>query len=220
LTELLQMTSADGAVYFRALRPFEPTLVLVQETRPPGRTFALQLRAEPGAGNQPMEVLAPNAGGSTTAATGTPPTPSIEITEASPTPKRLGYVALTRYAAQQVYAPERVLRLLDGVYQSPVPAGRAVPLIRGASVLADVEAVPIGSWSEDSGLYVTAVKLRNRSPRAIELDPRTALRGEWLAATFQHYRILPAGHEADTSAVYLISTRPFSDALGLPQGRR
>ena len=60
LTERLQVTSADGAVYLRALEPFEPTLVLVQETEAPGRTFALQLRAEAGASTTPVEILAPN----------------------------------------------------------------------------------------------------------------------------------------------------------------
>ena len=59
LTERLQVTSADGAVYLRALEPFEPTLVLVQETEAPGRTFALQLRAEAGASTTPVEILAP-----------------------------------------------------------------------------------------------------------------------------------------------------------------
>jgi hypothetical protein len=40
------------------------------------------------------------------------------------------------------------------------------------------------------------------------LDPRD-LRGAWLTATFQHHRLLPKGDEADTTAVYLISARPF-----------
>jgi hypothetical protein len=66
----------------------------------------------------------------------------------------------------------------------------------------------------------TAVRLRNRTYKPVILDPRTALRGEWLAATFQYARLLPAGHEADTTAVYLISARPFADALGVVPGRR
>ncbi len=87
------------------------------------------------------------------------------------------------------------------------PANRAM----GAAI----EATPLASWADETGLYVTAVRLRNRTHRAVILDPRTALRGEWLAATFQHARLFPHGHEADTTAVYLISARPFADALGL-----
>ncbi|MGH2708393.1 MAG: DUF3438 family protein, partial [Actinomycetota bacterium] len=43
LLEVLQTTAADGAVYWRALAPFESTLVLVQETAPPGRTYSFYL---------------------------------------------------------------------------------------------------------------------------------------------------------------------------------
>jgi hypothetical protein len=59
LLEVLQTTAADGAVYFRALAPFEPTLVLVQEAEAPGRTFAFQLRAEQGASTAPIEIVTP-----------------------------------------------------------------------------------------------------------------------------------------------------------------
>jgi hypothetical protein len=61
-------------------------------------------------------------------------------------------------------------------------------------------------------LYVTAVKLTNRWKKPQVLDPRT-LRGQWLAATFQHSRLLPAGDDADTTAVYLVSARPFEESL-------
>ena len=59
-----------------------------------------------------------------------------------------------------------------------------------------------------NGLYVTAVKLTNRTELPQTLDPRD-LQGTWLSATFQHHRLLPMGDEADTTAVYLISARPF-----------
>jgi integrating conjugative element protein (TIGR03749 family) len=200
-------------VYFRALEPFEPTLVLVQETEAPGRTFALELRAEAGASSTPMEILAPNEKN----AEGT--ADALLDVEAVPPPKRYGYVALTRFAAQQLYAPERLLRELEGVYRVPVPDRGTVPLVRTAAILAEIEATPLASWADETGLYVTAVRLRNRTARHVVLDPRTALRGEWLAATFQHARLFPAGHEADTTAVYLISARPFADALG-PVGKK
>ncbi len=61
-------------------------------------------------------------------------------------------------------------------------------------------------------LYVTAVKLRNLTRQAVTLDPRT-LRGMWLTAAFQHNRLLPNGDEADTTALYLISPRPFETSL-------
>ena len=113
-----------------------------------------------------------------------------------------GYVTLTRFAAQQLYAPARLLRDLPGVVRVPV-ARNEVALVRGASVRAE----PLVAWRAGD-LYLTAVKLTNRTDRALTLDPRT-LRGAWLSASFQHNRLLPKGDESDTTAVYLISARPF-----------
>ena len=70
-----------------------------------------------------------------------------------------------------------------------------------------VEGVPLVAWRAN-GLYVTAVKLTNRTEQALTLDPRN-LRGTWLTATFQHHRLFPKGDEADSTAVYLISARQF-----------
>ena len=56
---------------------------------------------------------------------------------------------------------------------------------------------------------MTAVQLSNTSHEAQELQAH-ALRGAWLATTFQHHRLLPAGDEAGHTVVYLISDRPFS----------
>ena len=117
-----------------------------------------------------------------------------------------GYVTLTRFAAQQLYAPARLLKDLPGVVRVPVKR-KKVPLVRGAAVTAE----PLVAWRAGD-LYLTAVKLTNRTDRALTLDPRT-LRGDWLTAAFQHNRLLPKGDESDTTALYLISKRPFAASL-------
>jgi len=76
-------------------------------------------------------------------------------------------------------------------------------LLHGLSL----QATPLASW-QSGRLYVTAVELVNTSDQPVELDPRD-LRGQWRAATFHHHRLLPFGSDADTTAVYLISDRPF-----------
>jgi integrating conjugative element protein (TIGR03749 family) len=115
-------------------------------------------------------------------------------------------IQLTRYAAQMLYAPARLLPTLPGVRQEPVDRSPVVGLYRGGQI----ETAPLGAWSSGS-LYVTAVRLTNRTGRAIdlELDMRW-LRGQWIAATPQHWRLSPHGAEADTTAVYLVSDRPFA----------
>ena len=89
-----------------------------------------------------------------------------------------------------------------------VPVNRtSVALIRGAAVMAE----PLVAWRAGDR-YLTAVKLTNRTDRALTLDPRT-LRGDWLSAAFQHNRLLKKGDEADTTALYLVSARPFEASL-------
>jgi integrating conjugative element protein (TIGR03749 family) len=113
---------------------------------------------------------------------------------------------LTRFAAQQMYAPARLLQDLPGVVRVPVKR-EPVALVRGDAV----EAMPLVSWRAGD-LYVTAAKLTNKTDRPQTLDPRT-LRGRWLTAAFQHNRLHEAGSEADRTVVYLISHRPFAASL-------
>ncbi len=123
------------------------------------------------------------------------------------TPRAISYIALTRFAAQALYAPLR-LRMSESHYtRVPLSTRRHVDLVRDAEVVAE----PLIGW-QAGGLFVTAVKLTNQSRRPVVLDPRR-LRGHWRAATFQHARLLPHGDLADTTAVYLISAQPFATAL-------
>jgi integrating conjugative element protein (TIGR03749 family) len=117
-----------------------------------------------------------------------------------------GYIPLTRFAAQQLYAPIRLVKDQPGIVRVPI-ARDPVDLVHGGTV----EAIPLVAWRAN-GLYVTAVKLTNRTDQPQILDPRD-LRGAWLTVTFQHHRLLPKGDEADTTAVYLISARPFEVSL-------
>ncbi len=123
-----------------------------------------------------------------------------------PGPGQPDYIQLTRFAAQQLYAPARLVSILSkarpGIVRVPVSRD-PVDLYHGGTV----EAIPLVAWRA-KGLYVTAVKFTNRTEHSQTLDPRN-LRGAWLTATFQHHRLFPKGDEADTTAVYLISARPF-----------
>ena len=125
-------------------------------------------------------------------------------------PQRPGYLALTRYAAQQLYAPTRLIEAQPGITRTPVTHER-VRLLRYASV----DAEPLASW-QASGLYLTAVKLTNRLRKPLTLDPRDLL-GRWHTATFQHTRLMPKGSTESSTAVYLVSDQPFEAALGLPK---
>lgn len=196
LQPLLRTQSVNGTVYLLANAPFDATRVLVR-TVDGGQIYLFDVSAsKEGGQTDPVQVFVKEVGENKSGQTNL----SIDSNE---TTAQYNYVALTRFAAQQLYAPARLVQDRPGIVRVPVARG-SIPLLRGAAV----DAAPLVAWRA-GGLYVTAVKLTNRSEQPQTLDPRD-LRGSWLTAVFQHNRLLAAGSEADTTAVYLISARPFA----------
>jgi len=190
----LRTQTVNGTVYWRAAAPFATTRVAIRELDS-GRMVLIDLQASfAPSDNVPIRVMLDK------------PTSGEKGAEATPGPLQHDYVHLTRFAAQQLYAPARLVSALPGVVRVPLQQ-EAVPLVRGGAV----EASPLIAWRAGAH-YVTAVKLVNRSTDPQVLDPR-ALRGQWLSATFQHARLLPVGDEADTTVVYLVSAQPFAAAV-------
>jgi integrating conjugative element protein (TIGR03749 family) len=121
----------------------------------------------------------------------------------------LGPVALTRFVAQQLYAPQRVLREVPGIRRVPMGTPETVSLYRSDQVIA----TPLGSW-QGGGLYVTVVKLTHTGHERLILDPRL-LKGRFVSATFQHNSLGPAGSSSDTTCVYLVTQHPFIASIFL-----
>ncbi len=190
---LLRTQSVNGTVYLLAHAPFGSNRLMVREIDS-GRICLFNVTStKKGGASHPMQIyVTGNAGTTKDSATAS--------SEAGP--DRPDYIQLTRFAAQQLYAPSRLLIDRPGIVRVPVKRD-TVDLLHGGMV----EATPLGAW-RSNGLYVTAVKITNRTNQAQTLDPRN-LRGAWLTASFQHHRLLPKGDAADTTAVYLISARPF-----------
>ena len=200
LQSQLRSISVNGSVYWLARAPFARTRVFVREVET-GRIYLFDLEASTTVKDttQVYVHVADDSNPNREAAT--------RRSQARGAPAH-DYISLTRLAAKKLYAPARLAGDLPGIHRRPVNVKTAVKgLYRGAKL----EARPLASWSAD-GLYVTAVYLRNRTPKSVLFDPRD-LRGAWLAATAQHARLLPAGERGDTTTLYLISDRPFADAL-------
>jgi len=208
--DALRTQIVDGTIYWTATREFPPTRVEVQATGS-GNIYLLDVSASktatvaapveisiPESKPQPAALIPTGPGQpQSQAATPTPPPP----------PKEQDYVTLTRMAAQHLYAPRRLHHIPEGVHRAGVAKAPTDRLVRGGVA----EALPLAAWRSGS-LYVTAVKLRNLTDAEVLLDPRN-LRGQWAACTFQHGRLLPKGDLRDTSAAYLISAKPFEEAL-------
>jgi integrating conjugative element protein (TIGR03749 family) len=194
LDSLLRTQTVNGTVYFLVSRTFPETRIVVRELDG-GQVYLLDVSAAADGGHSdPITVFIDESN------------TRHDSSSQNTSSRQHGYVSLTRYAAQQLYAPLRLLSAEPGIVRQPVRQV-AVELVPGNRV----EAIPLAAWRAGS-LYVTAVKLTNRRKKAQVLDPRT-LRGHWLSATFQHARLLPAGDDADTTALYLVSARPFEESL-------
>lgn len=200
LQPLLRTQSVNGTVYLLAHAPFEASRLMVRELDS-GRVYLLDVTAvEKDGDSHPVQIYV--AGESK-------PTENATRETDAAARGQPGYIQLTRFAAQQLYAPARLVNNWPGIVRVPVSRD-PVALLHGGTV----EATPLVAWRA-GGLYVAAVKLTNLIAHPQTLDPRD-LRGAWLTATFQHHRLLPQGDEADTTVVYLVSARPFDVSRQLP----
>ncbi|MEW8015097.1 MAG: TIGR03749 family integrating conjugative element protein [Candidatus Sedimenticola endophacoides] len=193
----LRIQSLGDRLFLLARAPFENVRLLIQSDV---SSMLVDLTTSDGP-QPPLELLADND------------QPNVDADEgADTTPAEVGYVSLVRHAAQALYAPERLIPRDGIIVREQVRRLPSDILVRGARVSAE----PVAAWRGEgpSGpLWVTAVRLQNRLTTPVVLDPRE-VRGQWLACAFQHARLLPAGREADTTTAYLVSDRPYLEALG------
>jgi integrating conjugative element protein (TIGR03749 family) len=97
-------------------------------------------------------------------------------------------VVLTRYAAQNLYAPLRTVEPVAGIGRVNLRRDLALDTLLPTL---PVRARALAAWRlEDQ--WVTAVRSPTPPARWLDLDPR-ALQGDFLAATFQHPNLGPAG---------------------------
>lgn len=225
----LRVQSAGGAIYLRASEPIEPTRLQLQDADS-GALILLDIAAEAApAGQAPLEPVriveaegAPTRYSDLTAAVtaddDTHDAVSRTVRE-TPVP-----VVLTRYAAQNLYAPLRTVEPVSGItrvnLKGNLPLDTLLPTL-------PVRTRALAAWRLD-GLWVTAVRLTNTSKRWLSLDPRD-LQGDFMTGAFQHNTLGPAGTPDDTSVVYLVTKghclaesllptiSPVNAALNLPE---
>ena len=206
--ERLRVQSAGGAVYLRASEPIEPTRLQLQDADT-GALILLDIAAEPPKdGEAELEPVRIVEGHSTPARYGDQPQgadapPTLAQDQAGARTARRETpvpVVLTRFAAQNLYAPLRTVEPLPGVMRvnlrRDLDLGTLMPSL-------PVRAAALASWRlEDQ--WVTAARLTNGSSSWITLDPRV-LQGDFLTATFQHETLGPRGTPEDTTVLYLVT---------------
>jgi len=198
--------AANGVLYIRALEAFSRTRIRVQGLHSQ-QIYLLDVVADESASVAAELIVM---------------TPESVVNHAKDkAQKKTGQdwrVRLSRYAAQQLYSPERLLQGDRAIKRIPV-VSRTIPLIRGGVI----EAVPQASW-QGGGLTVTAVRLQNTqthplklhfSPSSDGVNLSQLIRGHWLTATLQHLSLGARGQRDDTTTLYLVSGQSFADSIGV-----
>ncbi|MGQ3892037.1 TIGR03749 family integrating conjugative element protein [Legionella sp. CNM-4043-24] len=189
----IAVLKVQDALYLKGKEAFENKRLLVQ-LMPQGEVIILNLSAsDKVTANKPIEVL-------------------LEGKEEARTPANansfdINAITLTRFAIQSLYAPQRLLVIPEGVSRTPMQTRRLVSLVYGASM----EARPLISW-HGGAFYVSAVELKNLLNKEVIVDPRR-ISGNWQTATFYPTNTLAPRGKEDTTTVFLVSDRPFHEAL-------
>ena len=223
LTPYLRTQSQNGTVYWLASEAFAATRIQIQDIQS-GQFYLVDLTATSSlSDNARIEIINTSQPQNPMASSASPsiipallsdnPDALVGTLNHNPSPagpkksEASDYLILTRYAAQQLYAPARLLKTPPGIHSVPLARdlGAVDTLIRGGGMLAE----PVAAWRKGT-LYVTAVKLTNRSAQPIMLDPRL-IRGQWRTATFQHGNVGPSFSDTKVTAVYLVSDRPYTE---------
>ncbi|MEW9678447.1 TIGR03749 family integrating conjugative element protein [Pseudomonas sp. TE50-2] len=184
----LRVQSVGGTVYLRAAEAIPPTRLQLQSVKS-GDIILIDIEALDGSESlEPVKIVAQAQ------------SPDMEVAKdaapaATPVP-----VMLTRYAAQNLYAPLRTVAPLPGVRRVPLSDSAA---LRTLLPTARVSIKALAAWRLGN-YWVTAVKIVNRGPGKVALDPRH-LHATLYAATFQHADLGLAGTPEDTTVAYLVT---------------
>src|SRR5690606_32623208 len=188
LGERLRVQSAGGAIYLRASEAIAPTRLQLQDVESGAIVLVDIAATEAREGEQPLEpvrIVLQDAAAEASGDIAAGPTQAAQPARSRQTPIT---VVLTRYAAQNLYAPLRTVEPVAGI-------GR-VPLRRPLALDALLTTLPLKARALASCQLVvqlfTAVHLASTSPERIDLDT-SVLQGDFVAATFQHPDLGPAG---------------------------
>ena len=194
----LRVQNDHETLYLMAQKPFATERVEAKLAT--GDIVLMDISSTPSGDDNPIDVVLPKN------------TQADTVTTTSQGSQDLDYVSLTRYAIQQLYTPTRLITDSSTITRFPMATTHVVPLFYDGSI----SAMPLASW-RDNDSYITALLIKNLLNQRLRLDPRL-LCGDWKAATFfPQSTLAPKGVSInqDTSTLFVVSDRPFSEAMSL-----
>lgn len=205
LADRLRVQSAGGALYLRADAPIESTRLQLQDADS-GAVILVDIHAAVAGTDAPALEPIRIVDGDPAQWGDHDSDPIAKLNPARDADASRNVVAtpvpvvLTRFAAQSFYTPLRTVEPVIGV--------TAVSVQRGLSLDTLLPSLPVrtqalAAWRLDD-YWLTAILLTHTADGWLTLDPRL-LQGDFVAATFQHRDLGPAGDPSDTTVVYLIT---------------
>jgi integrating conjugative element protein (TIGR03749 family) len=213
----LHILNNDQSIYLTALKSFSTTRIYVtlKET---GQVVLIDLMTNEEASNatQHIDINQNNSHAPNKAVISTISETVSEVAENSTSNDDMNFADLIRSAWQAVYAPPRLIQNLSDFTRAAMHTERFVSgLVYGDKVIA----YPESAWTSGNH-YVTAILLRNKYSHRTHIDVRQDLCGDWQAAS-----LYPTGHlksygdkRRDSAMLFLVSKRPFGDAMGVCHG--
>ncbi len=199
-TDKVSILNNAGFLYITAKKTFAPIRIpfVIKQS---GEVVLVDLSAQTNGNDTPVSVVLRSQ--ASKVKTGAPSQKSQVV----------NLVSLMRYAIQHLYSPERLMKENTLITRAPMYTTRSVNLFRDSSVMA----MPLVSW-RGGDMYVTAVLLKNVFNVSETLDPRV-INGHWLAASFYPSNQVSAnGQKGDRTTMFLVSSRPFNEALNQVRG--
>ena len=197
LQQMMRIQIVDENVYLLPHKTFPQQRLVASVATPEGgnEVVLLDLQAELEAPSHPIKIALS-------------PTTDAHRSQATSLPYE---VILSRYVAQLLYAPERLLPVNRHITQLPKPKVEpSLILFRTTGLGYQL----LGSW-QGYGYFVTALEIRNISLHPIWLDPRQVV-GRWRTISFHHNQLKAAPHDEATTVAYLVSERPFEESVEKP----
>ena len=192
----LRVQSASGALYLLATDEVEPSRLQVQDVET-GELILLDIATVPAA-DKPLEPIRILYDGDVQYQRSTESKEQLAKAQnkalSIPAP-----VALTRYAAQMLYAPMRTVEPVAGLRQVPVKVSGNLPILPMLPIKAEaVAAFKLGSYT------LTAVRIQHQRAGKVELDPRD-VQANLYSVAFQHSWLGSLGTPEDTTIAYMIT---------------
>lgn len=118
---------------------------------------------------------------------------------------------MIQFAAREFYAPPRLRTNDQRLNRTALNSAEDMRDSFIDTSYGIFDATPIAAWQSTSGQYLTAIKLVNRKSSPVKVNP-FHLNMQYSYAAAQHIQLNQNNVPGDTTMLYVISDRPFSDS--------